>query len=168
MFDAQTGHPVSFNREARRIIEGLRTAGRPVEELLEVLTFRRADGREVSLSESPLAELLRIGKAAHAEEVVLSVPDGRTVSVLLNATPIHADDGAVVSVVATMQDLAPLQELERLRAEFLGLVSHELRTPLTSIMGSTVALLDRTAELDPAEMHEFLASSRSRPGTCAT
>ena len=164
VFDAKTGHPVSFNREARRIMEGLRTAGRPVEELLEVLTFRRADGHEVSLSESPLAELLRTGKAVHAEEVVLSVPDGRTVTVLLNATPIRSEDGETVSVVATMQDLAPLQELERLRAEFLGLMSHELRTPLTSIMGSTVALLDRTAELDPAEMHEFLRIIQEQAG----
>ena len=155
VFDARTGRPVSFNREARRIVEGLRTAGRPVEELLEVLTFRRADGREVSLSESPLAELLRTGKAAHAEEVVLSVPDGRTVTVLLNATPIRSEDGETVSVVATMQDLAPLQELERLRAEFLGLVSHELRTPLTSIRGSAFTLLEEEADLDPAERHEF-------------
>ena len=45
VFDARTGRPVSFNREARRIAEGLRTAGRPVEELLEVLTFAGpADG----------------------------------------------------------------------------------------------------------------------------
>ena len=29
-----------------------------------------------------------------------------------------------------MQDLAPLDELERLRTEFLGMVSHELRVPL--------------------------------------
>ena len=155
VFDARTGRPVSFNREARRIMEGLRTAGRPVEELLEVLTFRRADGREVSLSESPLAELLRTGKAAHAEEVVLSVPDGRSVTVLLNATPIRAEDDETVSVVVTMQDLAPLQELERLRAEFLGLVSHELRAPLTAIKGSAVTLLESSAEIDAAEQHEF-------------
>ena len=145
----------SFNREARRIAENLRTAGRPAEDLLETMSFRRSDGREVSLSEFPIAELLRIGETVRGEEVVLSVPDGRSVTTLLNATSIHSDDGEVVTVVVTMQDLAPLQELERLRAEFLGLVSHELRAPLTSIMGSAVTLLDPTAELDPAERHEF-------------
>ena len=155
VFDGRTGHPVSFSREARRILEGLRTAGRPAEELLEVIMFRRADGREGSLSESPIAELLRAAETVRAEEFELSVPDGRTVTVLLNATPIRSDEGEVVSVVVTMQDLAPLQELERLRAEFLGLVSHELRTPLTSILGSAVTLLDQTSELDPAEMREF-------------
>ena len=155
VFDSRTGHPVSVNREARRIAESLRTGDRPVEELLETMSFRRGDGREVSLGEFPIAELLRIGETLRAEEIVFSVPDGRSVTTLLNATSIHSEEGEVVSVVVTMQDLAPLQELERLRAEFLGLVSHELRAPLTSIMGSAVTLLDQSAELDPAEMHEF-------------
>ena len=60
---------------------------------------------------------------------MLSVPDGRNVATLVNATPIRGADGAVESVVVTLQDLAPLKEMERLRAEFLGLVSHELRAP---------------------------------------
>ena len=155
VFDARTGHSVSVNREARRIVEGLRTAGHPVEELLEVMTFRRADGREVSLSEFSMAELLSIGETVRGEEIEFSVPDGRSVTVLLNATPIHSEEGEVVSAVVTLQDLAPLQELERLRAEFLGLVSHELRTPLTSIRGSASTLLEESAALDPAERHEF-------------
>ena len=90
-----------------------------------------------------------------AEEIVLEVPDGRRVTTLVNATPIRSADGAVESMVVTMQDLAPLEELERLRAEFLGMVSHELRAPLTSIKGSAVTLLEESAELDPAEMREF-------------
>ena len=155
VFDARTGRPVSLNREARRIGERLRTAGRPVEELLEVMTFRRADGREVSLSEFSMAELLSIDETVRGEEIEFSVPDGRSVTVLLNATLIHSSDGEIVSAVVTLQDLAPLQELERLRAEFLGLVSHELRTPLTSIVGSASTLLEESAELDPAERHEF-------------
>ena len=155
VFDARTGHAVSLNREARRIVKGPRTAGRPVEELLALITFRRADGREVSLSETPIVELPRAGETVRAGEIVFSVPDGRGVSALLNAIPIHSAEGEVVSVVVTQQDLAPLQELERLRAELLGLVSHELRTPLTSITGSAVTLLDQTTELGPAVMREF-------------
>ena len=155
VFDAKSGRPVSVNREARRIVEGLRTAGRPAEELVDVISFRRGDGREVSLSEFPIAQQLGTCETLRAEEVVLSAPDGRSVRTLINATPIPAEDGGIGSVVVTLQDLAPLEELERLRAEFLGLVSHELRAPLTSILGSAATLLEESADLDPAEMHEF-------------
>ena len=55
----------------------------------------------------------------------------------------------------TLQDMTPLEALERLRAEFLGMVSHELRMPLTSIRGSATALLDASPALDPAEMRQY-------------
>ena len=53
------------------------------------------------------------------------------------------------------QDLAPLEELDRLRAEFLGMVSHELRIPLTSIKGSASTALETSASLNTAEVHQF-------------
>ena len=164
VFDAKSGRPVSVNREARRIAEGLRTAGRTAEELVDVMSFRRGDGREVSLGEFPIAEQLGTCETVRGEEVELSVPDGRSVRTLINATPIPAEGGGIGSVVVTLQDLVPLEELERLRAEFLGLVSHELRAPLTSIMGSAATLLEESADLDPAEMHEFHRIIREQAG----
>ncbi len=155
VFDARTGRPVSFNRAARRIVGGLRPPDGSVEELLGVVTCRRADGREVSLAEFPLARQLSNAETVRAEEIELSVPDGRRVRTLINATPIRAGDGGVESVVVTLQDLAELEERERLRTEFLAMVSHELRAPLTSIIGSTTTLLRPSPRLDPAEMHEF-------------
>ena len=56
VFDARTGEPSSFNREAARIVEGLMLPDRSPEQLLEVITCRRADGREVSLGEFPMAQ----------------------------------------------------------------------------------------------------------------
>ena len=44
----RTGRPVSLNREAKRIVEGLRTPGLPAEQLLEVLTCCFGDGREIA------------------------------------------------------------------------------------------------------------------------
>ena len=155
VFDARAGRPVSINREARRIVESLRTAGRPAEQLQKVISVRRADGRELTLGELPLAEYLGTGETVRAEEVVLSVPDGRSVRTLVNATPIRSEGDAVGSLVVTLQDLAPLDEIERMRAEFLGLVGHELRAPLLAIKGSADTLLEEAAELDPAEVREF-------------
>ena len=155
VFDGSSGRMASYNREARRIVESLRMPGRPLEELLGIVACRRADGREVSLAEFPLAQQFATPETVRAEEVVLSVPDGRSVRTLINATSIEAEGAVPGSVVVTLQDLAPLDEVERLRTEFLGLVSHELRTPLSAIKGSAVTLMEQPAGLDPAEMREF-------------
>ena len=155
VFDGGTGEVLSLNREARRIVEGLEMPGRSKEGLLELVTCRRADGREVALAEFPMAQLLGTAETVRAEEMTLSVPDGRSVTTLVNATPIRSEDGAVERVVVTLQDLAPLEELERMRAEFLGIVSHELRAPLISIKGSTATVLGASPTVDPAEMLQF-------------
>ena len=146
---------MSLNREARRLVDGLTNPGQTAEQLLDVLTFRRADGREISLREFPLAEALSTGETVRAEEIVIGVPDGRSVSVLLNATAIRSEEGQVESVVVTLQDMTALEELDRLRAEFLGMVSHELRAPLTSIKGSAATVLGSSADLDPAVVRQF-------------
>ena len=134
----------------------LQTPGSSVEQLLTVLTFRRADGREIALDECSLAQALSAGETVRAEEIVIQVPDGRSVTTVVNATPIRSQDGEIESVVVTLQDMTPLEELGRLRADLLGTVSHELRVPLTSIRGSATALLDTSSDLDPAELHQFL------------
>ena len=162
VLDAKTGGVTSVNREARRIVSDLCAPGGSAEQLLEVLTFRRADGREVSLQEFPLAQGLMTGETVRAEEIVLLAPDGRSVTTLVNATPIFSEDGEVESVVVTLQDMTPMEDLERLRAEFLGMVSHELRTPLAAIKGSADTLLENASELDPAEMTQFFRIIRDQ------
>ena len=154
VFDARTGSAVSLNREVRRLIEGLGSPGASPEELLEVLVCRRGDGQEFSLAEFPLAGQFSSAEAVRAEEMVFSLPDGRSIETLVNATPIHVD-GMVASVVVTLQDLAQLRELERQRVEFLGMVSHELRAPLSSIKGSTTTALSASRVVDPAEARQF-------------
>ena len=162
VFDAKTGNPVSVNREARRIVNDLCAPGGSAEQLLEVLTFRRFDGREVSLVEFPLAQGLRTGETVRAEEIVLQAPGGQSVTTLINATPIFSEEGEVESVVVTMQDMTPMEELERLRAEFLGMVSHELRTPLAAVKGSVDTLLESASDLDSAEMTQFFRIIRDQ------
>ncbi|MDE2938913.1 MAG: ATP-binding protein [Chloroflexota bacterium] len=156
VFDALTGAPKSFNREAMRIVDSLRDPDQTPEQLVDALTLRRADGRVVSLREFPITRLLSAGETVRAEEIVMEVPDGRSVTALINATPILLDEGAVDSVVVTLQDMADLEESERLRAEFLAMVSHELRTPLTSIKGSAAAIMDGGSELDLAVVRQFV------------
>ena len=155
VFDAATGDVLLINRECKRIVEGLRTPGHTTEQMLEVIAFRRADGSEVDLAEVPLTSVLLGADTVRGEEILASTPDGRKVTMLIDTAPVRSADGTIERVIVTMQDLAPIQELERLRSQFLGMVSHELRAPLTSIKGSAATLLEAASDLDPAVMREF-------------
>ena len=79
VFDAKTRKPTTVNREARRIMEALRLPDGAAEDLPDVLTSRLADGRELGVDQLDDAETLR------AAEVELSLPDGRSLRVLVNA-----------------------------------------------------------------------------------
>ena len=163
VFDARTGAPISFNRETRRILGGVWNPDQSPQEFLENLTLRRADGREISIEDPSMAKALSTGETVRAEEIVLSVPDGRSVTVLINATPSRSeDDNEMETVVVTLQDMTSLEELEKLRAEFLGMVSHELRAPLTSIKGSADTLLESFNSLDSAEVVQFIRIIKSQ------
>ena len=155
VFDVKTDVAILFNQEMARILDGLRAPGsRPGLEP-EVFIIRRADGREITVSDLNSIELMSVGETVRAEEMELRGTEGQSVTVLMNATPIRTEGGEVETYIVTLQDMTMLQELERLRAEFLAMVSHELRTPLTSILGSATALLDEASNLHPAEVRQF-------------
>ena len=151
----RTGNPVLFNQEARRLVEGIHVPDRTEEQLLDILTCRRADGRDITFGECMASLKFGNSETVRGETVELSVGDGRSVKILINATPIHSGDGITESLVVTMQDLAPLEELERLRAEFLGMVSHELQAPLASIKGSAATILEDIETLSRDEILQF-------------
>ena len=155
VIDARTGNLVLLNREAQRIVQRLCSPGQTVEQLLEIVTCRRADGSEVSLEQFPLAQTLKDATPVRSEEIVFEVADGRSVSALINATPMQGKDGAIESVIVTLQDLAPLEETERLRTNFLDLVSHEMRVPLTSIKGSATTALRTSPDPNLGVMRQF-------------
>ena len=162
VIDVATKELVSVNRETARIVESLREGDQSLEDLLEMVTCVRADGEVLTLGELSPTELFGASGRIRAEEISLRVADGPSVSALLNVTPIRSDDGAAVSLVVTLQDMTPLEEQERMRAEFLAMVSHELRTPLAAVMGSVTTLMDSPDGLDPAETAQFLRIIRDQ------
>ncbi len=146
VFDVATGRPRYFNQETRRIVDSLADPDQSLEALLEVLTFHRLDGRKISLSEFFSAQVLSAGEMVRAEEMVLQVPDGRQITTLINAIPVPDAEGGVATMVVTLQDMTPLEDLARQRSEFVALVGRELRAPVTSIKGAAAAAL-RTVDM---------------------
>ncbi len=156
VFDAKTGDLLSRNEETRRIVGKLNAPGRSQAQLFEVMALRTVDGHDIPPDELPTAKALRRGETVLAEEVVIHLPDGRAIHTLVNARPIYGQSGDAVSVVTTMQDITPLEELKRQRSEFLSRVSQELRTPLTSIKGSAATILSSPDAPNHAEVRQFL------------
>ena len=153
--DAATRTFASVNKEAERILGMSPEPGSTLVRYHEVAIYRRTDGKKYEGHERPLARALDRGEVVRAEEIMFDLPDGRTVTTLVNATPIYSDDGSIVSAVAVIQDMTPLEEVERLRNEFLAMVSHELRTPLTTIKGCTSVVLNSTSPPNISELLQY-------------
>ena len=155
VLDAGTGELKSVNREARRIMGDLGLPIGSMQELISSGTYQRADGQEISQKGLSLEASLTSGETVRDEEMVVEFPNGRKMTAIINATPIRSADGEVKSVVVSAQDMTPLAEMERLRAEFLGMIGHELRSPLAAIKGSAATLLQAKSPVSPAEMVQF-------------
>ena len=155
VFDAATGAVTSLNRDARRLLGELDLRVKSVHELVAAGTYRRADGRVISQQGPALETMLRSGETVRDEEITAEFPGGRSIVLMVNATPIRSAEGDVESVVVAAQDMTAQAQTERLRTEFLGMIGHELRAPLAAIKGSATTLLQSESSLDPAEMVQF-------------
>ena len=155
VFEPEHAGLLYANREAERMLGDLLIPGGSLGELLDTATYRSPQGGKIPMRDLPVAKVLRSGEVIVAEEIVVEAEDGRSITAMVNATPIVSDKGVVESVVASLQDMSPIAELEKLRAEFLGMIGHELRTPLAGIKGPASTLLEAGNSLDPAETHQY-------------
>ncbi|WP_419847537.1 response regulator [Candidatus Poriferisocius sp.] len=162
ILDAQTGVMKWSNREASLILDGMWSKGQSFQEQLDQAICVQPDGQEIFLKDLPWVETLGAGKPVRGEEIALRTPDGQIINVLLNANPIRSEHGRIDSVMVVFQDLAPLEQQERLRAEFLAMVSHELRAPLAAVKGSVTTLLESANVLGPVEMAQFFGIIRDQ------
>ena len=155
VFDAKTGELLSVNEETRRILGMYRPKGNSLGELLEELSLRSPDGRELTFDDLPTTKAIRDGQTVISDEIIIEVPTGHSVTTLVNARPVRSASGEILSVVATIQDITPLEVVKRQRAEFLRMVSHKMRTPLAAIKGSTATLLGSASPLDSTETKQL-------------
>lgn len=106
------------------------------------------DGRPIALDQLHVVLALRQGRQTVRQEIQLQRPDGRLLTLLVNAAPLRDLDGHITSAVVVFQDISQIKDAERLKDDFLSLVSHELRTPLTTIHGGAHMLLHDGERLD--------------------
>ena len=153
--EAETGKVLLANRETERLLERRSQPGDTVKSYAQAAVYRRPDGRVYQPEELPLERCLARGERIQAEEVHFDLPSGRSVPTLVNAAPVYSSEGKLIAAIAVIQDISPLQDLERLKSEFLGMVSHELKTPLTAIKGSAATALGSRRPLNDVETREL-------------
>jgi two-component system, OmpR family, sensor histidine kinase VicK len=135
--------------------------GQPVSML--VPGYRR--GEEIEI----LGRILEGASVDHYETQRVR-KDGSLVDVSLTVSPVHARDGSILGASVIGRNITERRRLEAmarthetqaaietLRERFLATVSHELRTPLTSILGFTMTMRERWAELPDSTRLEFVA-----------
>jgi PAS domain S-box-containing protein len=153
--DAPTQHATLVNPEMQHILGLSYQPGKPLADCTQGIIFRKPDGQMYDLAELPVRRALNHGGTVQAEEIRMEFPDGHSISTLVNATPLLEPNGQIALAIGIVQDLTPLEELEKLRNEFLGMVSHELRTPLSTIKGMAATVLRSRGSLSLGESLQF-------------
>ena len=129
LFDAETGGLLAMNEETRRIAGRPIVSERALNRLLREMELRRPDGRGIPFDELPTTRAVRSRETVLADDVVVHLPDGRSVNTLVNARPIPGPDGRIASVVATLQVVPVAGDAGRMRAGLRGDADHEPRAP---------------------------------------
>jgi PAS domain S-box-containing protein len=94
------------------------------------------DGTPWPRAECPLGQAIREGQPFALADSTFWRSDGSSFPVEFSATPMHAENGALLGTVMVFRDVTERRAIDRLKSEFVSTVSHELRTPLTSIRGA--------------------------------
>ena len=99
-----------------------------------------------------------------AEDIVLEASVGAGVTAQAAVAPVRSKDGAIESIAVAVQDLAPMEELERVRSEFPVVVSHKPRTcPGLSATFWTPAATRRAPRRSPGNLSRWWGQW-NRPG----
>ncbi|MFQ5872266.1 MAG: PAS domain S-box protein [Dehalococcoidia bacterium] len=149
------GRVVLVNQEGQRIFGFTHQPGYRLDRYAEAAIYRRPDGQTYNIEELPFHRAQQQGESVRAEEIRLEFSDGHSIPVLVNTTPVFSGDGRIITAVTVFQDIAPLEQVEKLRTEFLGMVSHELRAPLTAIKGSAATVLGSQSPFDDVEIRDL-------------
>ncbi|MEA2174483.1 MAG: hypothetical protein QOD00_2075 [Blastocatellia bacterium] len=133
--------------------------------LMEDITLRNMEGRDLSPEETPLWRALEKRESVYGEQLKIQHVNGSIGVIAISATPLTGEQGWPEGAVAVFRDITEevkqhdelvaaydrLREHDRLKTAFVSNMTHELRTPLNVILG-LCQLLERDRDLPLAPL----------------
>ncbi len=153
IIEAGTRRIITANREAERILGARYRQGEVIEDH-DLFSTQARDAADLG-EEPPIYRALVRGEMVRAIEIMQETTYGHTILTVVSAAPIYGEHDEIVAAVSIIQDISALEEVEKMKSEFLGVISHELRTPLTVIKGSAATILGSGYPYDERETEEF-------------
>ena len=80
---------------------------------------------------------------------------GSTRILELQGATVNSEEGKQLGVVAIVNDVTEMRNIDKMKSSFVAMASHELRTPLTAIKGFVRTLLDGEEYFGSEDRHEF-------------
>jgi signal transduction histidine kinase/CheY-like chemotaxis protein len=105
------------------------------------------DGSPILHDQCWMALALKHLREYNGHEIIIERPDGRRLTALAHASPIHNEMGELIGAVNVLVDISDrkraedaLREADRSKNEFLATLAHELRNPLAPIRAAVKIL----------------------------
>jgi PAS domain-containing protein len=134
------GRPILVNARARQLLGQREDAS--LSHLSSVYRLHRRDGSAYPVDELPVARALRHGRTIMCDDVIVHRPDGKHVSLVTWAAPVHPGSGIVDAAVWVLEDLTALHQAEATRRE----AESRLRAVVDG-MGVALLVLERSGEI---------------------
>ncbi|MGE5147481.1 MAG: PAS domain S-box protein, partial [Candidatus Eiseniibacteriota bacterium] len=96
---------VRFNRRAAELWGRAPMIGDPTERFCGSLRMRRPNGAVLPHGDAAVADVLRTGRALHAQEVVIERPDGSRITAIVDVDVVRDEAGQIVGAINCFREV---------------------------------------------------------------
>jgi signal transduction histidine kinase/CheY-like chemotaxis protein len=136
-----------FNQHAVQLWGRVPKLNDPADRFCGSFKLYAEDGSPIPHDRCWMALALRMNREFNGNEIVIERPDGKRITTLSHASPVHDESGKLMGAVNVLVDISSrkhaeevLKEGDRAKNEFLATLAHELRNPLAPIRNAVQML----------------------------
>jgi PAS domain S-box-containing protein len=162
--EAPSGRLLSGNDEVARIWRHDFQPSAGVEQYSAYKGYHRTDGHELAPHEWPLARAVTSGEVVINEEIDFLRGDGSRGTMMVNAAPIHDEQGRITAAVVVFTDVSERAVIEQQRTLLINELNHRVKNTLATVQGIASQTLRNAVNLDEARADfesRLLALSRA-------